>query len=374
MSYLNTQFYSFLKKYKVYGNAECTHVAVGSPYGKYFIPDNKLNIFLYIYSKLLIECHFENREPNLHIAEKQNSIGPVIIDIDIKQNDPNRVYLVDNIEKTVAIFNGIIKKYIDIPETNIEAFVFERNDPYYDDKKKIYKDGIHIIYPYVFIDNYVKDLIFNEAVDQIISTVVFSTSIECEFDKYATKVPWLMYGSSKLDKKPYNLTMIYNHEVIPTNCDKYFIDELVKILSLRKKKTEYLLKPEFKHNNGNNNGNNGNNNGNNNNKNNLGQSYKDDIYSDIDINDNINTAKLLTSRLSEKRSQNYHEWLSVGWVLRGIDDSLYDTYIEFSKKCPQKFDENRCEKIWNSYNPTYGDKYTIASLYYWVTQDEQIIK
>jgi len=357
MSYLNTQFYSFLKNYKVFGNAECTHVAVGSPYGKYFIPDNKLNLFLYIYSKLLVECHFENREPNLHIAEKQNSTGPMIIDIDIRQDNPNRVYSIENIKKTVSVFNEIIKKYIDIPETNIEAFIFERDEPYYDDKNKIYKDGIHIIYPYVSIDKYAKELIFNEAVDKILATTVFSTSIECEFDKYATKVPWLMYGSSKLDKKPYNLTMIYNYEVIQTNCDKYFIDELVKILSLRKKKTEYLLKQEFvKHNN-------------------SGILNSDDINIDkhniTSISDNIDTAKLLINRLSKERSQNYHEWLAVGWVLRGIDESLYDTYIEFSKKCPQKYDEYKCKKIWDSYKPAYGDKYTIASLHYWATCDEQ---
>ena len=57
--------------------------------------------------------------------------------------------------------------------------------------------------------------------------------------------------------------------------------------------------------------------------------------------------KNLTKMLSVKRATDYSNWFQVGSCLFNIDNRLLDDWIKFSKKCPSKFVEGECEKLWN---------------------------
>ena len=54
----------------------------------------------------------------------------------------------------------------------------------------------------------------------------------------------------------------------------------------------------------------------------------------------------LVNLLDQSRSNDYEEWIRLGWCLHNISpDNLY-VWIEFSKKS-SKFVENECEKLWD---------------------------
>ena len=77
----------------------------------------------------------------------------------------------------------------------------------------------------------------------------------------------------------------------------------------------------------------------------------------------------LINMLSDKRADDYYDWLNVGILLYNLDKEYLDIWIEFSKRCPNKFDEQKCIQKWNSFNKEHSTKLTIASLHYWLKQD-----
>ena len=74
--------------------------------------------------------------------------------------------------------------------------------------------------------------------------------------------------------------------------------------------------------------------------------------------------------LSYYRSENYEDWRNVGLALHNIDESLLSTWLEFSEKCPKKYNEGYCYKFWKQFKtPSSGNLLTIRSLAYWAKID-----
>jgi hypothetical protein len=90
---------------------------------------------------------------------------------------------------------------------------------------------------------------------------------------------------------------------------------------------------------------------------------------DLTKNQEIMMAKELVSILSYDRSVDYKSWSKVGFCLGNIDKSLHKTWIKFSKRCPEKFDEGDATKLF-----AIGYKYdiTMGSLRYWAEQDSPV--
>lgn len=87
---------------------------------------------------------------------------------------------------------------------------------------------------------------------------------------------------------------------------------------------------------------------------------------DLTKNQEIMMAKELVSILSIDRATEYKPWKDVGICLGKIDKSLFKTWVKFSQRCPQKFDEKHCAKLFSA-GPQYG--LTMGSLRYWAEQD-----
>ena len=77
------------------------------------------------------------------------------------------------------------------------------------------------------------------------------------------------------------------------------------------------------------------------------------------IND-INIAKKLVSIMSIRRASEYNLWLNVGFALHNTSNSLFSTFIEFSKKCIDKFDFESCKE----YGIKQMMRYLILFLHY----------
>jgi len=87
---------------------------------------------------------------------------------------------------------------------------------------------------------------------------------------------------------------------------------------------------------------------------------------DLTKNQEIMMARELVSVLSIDRAIEYKPWSKVGFCLGKIDKSLLKTWIKFSQRCPEKFDEVKATKLF-----MIGDQYgnTMGSLCYWAEQD-----
>jgi P4 family phage/plasmid primase-like protien len=366
-------FYQFIDKYRVIksncqiNNTKPSHTSMGSILGSFNIPDDKMVHFLKYYQKMIKSGYVSG------ILETHLDQGPILIDLDFKytlQTDsPNkRIYNDTDIENILKIYNQVIMTYLSINEDDINIYVMEKPQPkiiQVDDtnNKTSYKDGIHIIYPFICANNklqfFFRELVLNKIInDKILDHLNLDNTYDDVFDKaIIERNNWLLYGSGKDSNlnNLYKLTKIYD-----INFDQLDIDEvdwfnLPTLLSIRKFKlnedhSEYVegmnmdkinaLYGEL-----------------------IGKKTNNKPYS---LNADIRKAKILTSMLNSNRAKCYSTWIEVGFCLHNIDDILLDDWIEFSQKSPDNFKQGECEKLWSKFK---YEGLSIGSLYRWAKED-----
>ena len=346
----------FLKKHRVYSkDGEYTHVSMGPPYGKFKIEDDALVEFYGIYSECVGKC-------DLYIAEKPVDISLFIIDLDFIQDIPIRKYTYDDILSILQISDTIIKQCYDVHDDYLLSFVLEKNNPTL--KNEHYKDGIHIIYPYLRISKIMRQYILNEIIElakikSLFNNLNFLNAIDNIIDPAVVIVPWLMFGSKKLNGNVYHVSYYIK------NLQKVFLNhiptiDLVKLLSTRKFINSQESKLKISHE--------------------ITKDKDEDEDEDKYINNvttiinnemkEIEMAKKLVSILSYHRSQNYNKWCEIGWSLRNTSGMLLNTFIEFSQKCPTSYNYHACKHFWDNVNSgNLSGKLTIRSLHYWAKSD-----
>ena len=318
----------------------------------------------------------------LHVTEIRHDASPIIIDLDFKQDlkHEKRFYNEMNIKKVIGLFNMRIQKYVDVPQYKLQAFVFEKKEP--NKRKNKIHDGVHIIYPYVCLKSELVHVIRDSVIKKIEKNKYFqniphTNSLEEVFDKgVIDKTNWCLYGSRKPGSHPYLLSKIYAYDLSELNVDEHEQNNLPELLSVRKfmakdklplKETvdqdlleKKLVSLNIK----------------NKNDNVTKKKINDQVQKELTLSniinnasqDDIETAKNLTKLLSANRASSYHEWIRVGWCLHNIDNTLLDSWIEFSQKTKHKkqFKVGECEKLWVTFrNQGLG----MGSLYNWAKLD-----
>ena len=379
-----------------------THTSIGSPKvngvrehpgGSFNIPEECQENFYKRYAEFGFKWDID-----LHLTESHKDVGPVLVDLDFRYNssDSERKFDFNFIKNIVSFYSEIIDScYTHLPKEHLEAYVLLKDNTVYDDKKKIFKDGIHIIYPYLVTSPDIQ-IYFRTAIlkDKIKLNDIFK-NFECKnefrdiFDERVIyKNNWLLYGSKKPNNIPYKLKYILDSECneIKENLleDTYDVNcELVKLFSIRNKtKTKIDLNSE-----------------------NLKMdkwltTSSEKIKKKVN---NVNVSKKLVKRsienikvygksaeienleyikelvvncLSTERADNHENWLKLGILLHNIDYTLKDTWITFSKKSP-KFVEGECDEMWDNL-PVSNNKSTnsvspelsMGSLIYWCKEDD----
>lgn len=409
---------NFINKYRV-KDGEYTHTAFGPPWGKYNIPDNKLEEFYGLYASIMGKVE-------LHITEKPKNVGPLLIDIDFKfdKDHKARQYNDKTIEYVITRINTILKKYYKLTARKLKSFVFEKPVPSHIEKNNIYKDGFHIVYPhlslpvemrYMVLDDFKKkvesedeftNLPFTNGIDDVIDTCVVNRN------------GWMMYRSRKHDGQLYELTNIYKYNLEKENIKDYTEADLVRLMSTRIHKEDDIM--EFKEEIAGPNikkqmdiimekyegRSNRNKKPNNNDKKSKpvridsddssddssddGSDDESDDRSDDESDDNsdfedslpknkkssknkknsndsdIEAAKKLVMMLSDKRADDFKKWIQVGWALHNTSPTLLNVFKKFSKKCPDKYDEQGCENVWAK---ARNEGVTIASIHMWARKD-----
>jgi len=355
MSNKKNNFYSVLKTYRKISGEKFTHTSLGHPKGCYEITKARRPKFHKLYCKAIKEGS------TLYMTEAQRDQSPILIDCDWKYNHPlERYYTNENITGIIRLYNKFIKYYLQVDDESLLAFVTEKEAP--TTKKDCIKDGIHIMYPNICVTKDVayvlRDLVINEIKSQeLFSNIPHTNTLEDVVDRSIIKVNWMMYGSKKPDNYGYKLTYIYNENLEEQDLDDYSFAELVELLSVRRFNkddiTQFIdndkrleCKKKFKD---------------------LNVPTKKHSKKGNEIN--VETAHELLKLLNPKRVENYEEWISLGWCLHNIDKCLLDEWIQFSLKCPDKFEKGKCEQLWDTFK---DDGLKLGTLHIWAKKDNPV--
>jgi len=349
--------------------------------GKFCFEGSNYTVFLEKYINVL-----DNYEkPELHFVEKPNKVTYLFVDIDFDVENKKRQYVLKDVKKIITILNNIIRDTFLVSPHQLKSFVMEKNEPTKRANSNMYKDGFHIHYPELPMEEKFRYYVLHKLSAMIqkrelLKHIDIKNNLANVVDMSIIKNNgMLMYGSHKEGQQPYKLTHVLSLALKPEDIDVYNNTELVHLFSNQKysndcsidtrglepdiekeideiyelyqgkKKPE--IKPEIKQE-----------------KQEIKPEIKQEELSVIDKK-NIALAKDLVKILSKKRADNYTEWTHVGYTLYAISSTLYNEYVEFSKLSP-KFNDKKitCEKIWQVAE-TYSKNYTIGSLKYFAKTD-----
>ena len=353
-------YYNFIGEHKVQRGEQYSHTSLGTPKGCYLIEAKDKDKFFNLYKKALAEG------AELFMSEVHRSQGPIIIDLDIKypkdKEVTSRVYE-GFLNAFLKIYNDIILKYLVTDEDDFLTFIFEKCKP--TERQDCFKDGIHVMYPYICASNKLQYVMRNELVQKINEIGLFEglgfiNKTEDIIDKAVIETNnWMVYGSNKEQNPPYLLTKVLTYERKEVDKKKYENDMIYEFLSIRKfakeNITEYragfdegiILKEYEKLNKK---------------KIQVGRKHVTVVSNQEDIR----TAKELCELLNVDRAKSYETWLNVGFCLHNVDYCLLETWIEFSKLSPSNFKDGDCDKLWENFR---NNNYSLGSLYRWARED-----
>jgi P4 family phage/plasmid primase-like protien len=400
------EFDSFMsKRYKRSGDGkEMTHTCMDSNVkGAWCISKEDYPTFIKLYTKF-------SRKITSAYVERSPYIAPYYFDIDFHTNKQNRYYDEEFVKETIKRINRIINKHFDIDTSSdvLTSYVFEKFEPS-EAKEGDYKDGFHIMWPELILDVPSRYFIYDKFMENIEKDNYVSEKIPHTnelgdvFDKSVIEANGvLMYGCAKPGREPYVLTKVYNGEckkILPIiHSDSDFEDDtdyesnseneskeimewedIINVTAMRtyEDNTDSLIEPisdrikekileiyENKYSK----------------KKKTPKNEITETETDSDempkkkkVNNgvtdkDIKYAREIAKILSKKRAINYESWRNVGWALHNISDTLYDSFIDFSKKAGKdKFDESGCKKLWEN---AKNDGFSIGSLRMWAIEDD----
>lgn len=416
---------AFMDKFRVGKGEACTHTDCGRPWGRYNIPDDEYPEFINSYYESI------GRAKHLHITERPREVGPLLFDIDFNLGAEYdiRQYTYDTIKGVISSIHKVIRKYYDWKTTPqiMRAFVFEKAEPTYNEAKDLYKDGFHIMYPYLACSRGMRFVILDEVKqmvkeNKILNNIPFTNPYDDVFDKSIVwSNGWMMYGSCKEGSQPYHLTHIvknnieaefdvneFKHKMLPkilsnrrytedkesTFKDDINRQELQRVIDTIEqkygvRKNKPVKQTKFEECNDND------------------DDYGDAVLSDDDapsskskpkepsksnserldelagpskktytqreIFENekrreIKLIKEIVPVLSKERASSYQDWIRVCWALKSTSKQLKSAWLEFSRKCPQKFNKTECEKLWD--DSLDDGNFTGSSIHWWAKQDD----
>lgn len=342
-----------------------THVSMSGLKGKFMFNRDSLENFWKVY------CDLVQNDNNIFcIAEKSERYLPVLVDVDLKYRDDEKIvsglYSKKQLQTVVEVYQSTLRQIVDNCDSKDLTCVVLEKELYHEEKNEVafIKNGFHLHFPFLFLEKEGQEIHLIPRVQNIIKEMnLFDNVVEDSsvvIDKACCKVPWLLYGSRKNDKaKPYKVTTIYDDKMEEMSLEKAFsnyviydnkgnpikIDEtkieyyLPRILSIlcygrpTKELKRGLISPL---------------------KEQLKKEKDRDKKSTINFNrlgvaESLEIARKLLPMLCDRRTEDRNDWMTVGWVLYNISDGNsegLDLWCDFSSRCQEKYDENSCIYQW----------------------------
>ena len=354
---------SWLQQFKCEKDQQIrTHTLMGPPYGSFCVPLSEKPQLI----KLLHQTRFIKGQP-VHLLETPQEQMPIKVDLDFRyeMTTGHRTYTSQTIKDIVKVYQEVIRSFLNVNDPQLHAYVFERDEPYL--FKGTLKDGIHLIFPNIVCHTEIQHLIRNSVIvhpqmSSIVASLGTLNKINDIVDKSVISINgWLMYGCSKPNCEPYQLTQILDINLNPVDFDMNDTLNLITLLSIRDHDASENLpiRPELTH------------------LLKVPQNQKKcspkeppkikivvkNLHEESDLHD----VSQLVELLSKERSDSYSTWIDVGWCLYNISQSqnACDLWESFSK-LSMKYDHEECVKQWAHFEKK---NFTIASLHYWAKLD-----
>ncbi len=384
------QLKEFMKEFKLSKDSNIKS-NITAPSGKYYI---KPHIRTRFFEKLK-ECCI-NEKLTLHFREIQHSNfekkegSGIMYDFDLFQ-DSNKNELHE--KPFIDLFHIIIKIFIQVIDfkepINTYAAIITKKKLVYNEIKKKYKNGFHIIIPGIQLTKQAKILIYNKLLEsqdlQQYFAEHFNMPLTTEtFDKGCYSVPvYYLYNCKEDSNEPYELFNMYNikykNDLIVAQCSKEDImnkyniitelslnhqGEMIEMIyyDLKDEYHQQLLLEEQSFN--------------------KFEEEKQRIEATFetertDADENLDYYKtIVLDVLDEKRAEDRNKWRDVIYALANINPAAPHKYKPiaqmFSMRNPDKWDPNYFEKLWSeAVNSSNGKKLTVASLIRWAMQDNK---
>ena len=349
----------------------------GQNRGRYHIKNDELDTFFNHYYKVIEDGH------PIRLVERPRGLSCLKVDIDMRFNRDielkDHTYKLDDVKELVKAYIFQIQRYFSLDNKDIKAFVYEIDKPIKevkDNGKVDHKDGIHIMFPHIVSKPEVQHIIRNNILESFGNIfdkdeILYTNDVKDVVDKrIIDSCGWLMYGSSKLNRKPYKLTHVFSKsnmniidddiELVEEDVNEYDILDIVKLSSIRNKNTESKLNPdkldEINEYNG---------------KKNEKEIIR--VKKNYDkINSNPEIIKEYLDMYLPFRYTEYGAWIDIGMALHTVgngDEEYLELWNDFSKKS-DKYQKNLCKKKWNTFN-NKDEKLGIGSIRYWAQLDNR---
>jgi hypothetical protein len=184
--------------------------------------------YTYLYNSL----NDDNKE---YLTQKTKEYGPIISDIDIYYEDSTitKIYPPEFVSLISQIYIDVVKKYVNTDKKNIQVFILEKNRiPFINN---LYKDGIHLIMPYICLTRENQYFIREKVMEKVSKLNIFdNTQLDRIFDKIVIKNYWTIYGCYNQDNCRYELTKIYDNNLNLIDITQYTLKDLIDILNITK--------------------------------------------------------------------------------------------------------------------------------------------
>lgn len=345
--------------------------------GKFYIPPNAYDDFIRLYADEI------NAGKTLTITEahpNETDYSPMCIDFDFRYNDgtPMERQFSNDIVKYVA---GLYRKHIAdnlvVSNEQLSCYATIRGAPYRDAKSNDIKDGFHLMFPIgvpYSLQHYIRNRIMDELIHyEPFNAIPFKNSIQAIVDDAVIqRNNWLMYGSSKPDLPPYTLFAIWDYKddeltipdtktIISTLSLRRPIERIAfksaliektiqnEVPKKRTKKPAPIIQES------------------------SAETDTDNSSNDSQIIEKENPAttqkriQTILDALSPKRWIEYTDWRTLYCVYLALDIPIADFHRRSQLNCPDKFNLKLNTEILSGL--TKSNKYTIATLYYWLKQD-----
>jgi phage/plasmid-associated DNA primase len=207
--FLNNPAYKAVK-----GDPEMNYWEVGGSFGSYKIPEEDKPIFFELYD----ECRKDKLR--LYFVERYNKDkAGIVLDFDIYQIEKADCLTAITLNKIISETCDTIKEIIDFSnitnDVTIPIAIWKRPHIEYDEDKKAWKNGIHLIIPSLQLEKtrrkfLLMKMLQRKKIDDILGGSVIESERSNIVDKASAWVPQLLFGSAKKNKQPYYLHGVFN--------------------------------------------------------------------------------------------------------------------------------------------------------------------
>lgn len=367
MSDYTKKLFNFLEQHRnTDQEIKPTHLAYGPFNGKFYVDKKDYKEFMALYTEAL-----ENGATDLHILERPQEYGPIIVDIDIQAGPEaeGRLYNKKMIKKVIKHYVKAVETYVQVPE-DYKICLFEKEKP--TKKENTFKDGFHMMFADICTSAEIRHLIRNQVVKACEEEKLFegfSNTTDQIIDKaVVSSNSWFLYGSRKPGATPYTLTKMFNREAETIYRHKAgkkgkFTDaELIEYFSIRskrfsEKKATPLTGVE------------------------VPVEKKQEKPENAEDNENFKTGPIdqyrePLNKISVDRVGDYEGWRNTGYAINTLNfkfDEKVDLYLEVSRRHPNYRNQTRqacVDQLKKIPRTVGGKKITWGTILFWFKQDD----